>query len=104
MEIEINPIQPLSMRNTSSSRSSLTKAFLFSRRHPIEGWLGNIQVTVFNNGDHFAEEEGEDQRADMSTIYVGIGHDDDFMIAQFLISNSLSPIPVPSAVIILRIS
>ena len=42
----------------------------------------------------------EQQRADMRAVHVGVGHDDDLVIAQLVRRlNSSRPIPVPSAVI-----
>ena len=32
-----------------------------------------------------AEEEGQEERADMGAVNIGIGHDDDFMVAQLLV-------------------
>jgi hypothetical protein len=33
---------------------------------------------------HLPEEEGQQQRADMGAVHVGIGHDDDLVVAQLV--------------------
>ncbi len=48
------------------------------RRH------SGIDIAVFNQGTHIAEEEGQQQRSDMGTVHVRIGHNDHFMVAQLL--------------------
>ena len=40
-------------------------------------------MAVFNERQHLAVEKGEQQGADMGAVHVGIGHDDDLVIAQF---------------------
>jgi hypothetical protein len=41
-------------------------------------------VAVFDQLRHLAEEEGEQQRADMRAVHVGVGHDDDLVVAQLV--------------------
>ena len=45
---------------------------------------GGIDVAVLDQRPHEAEEECEQERADMAAVDVGIGHDDDLVIAQFV--------------------
>ena len=47
----------------------------------VEGGLGDVDAAVFNEGLHVAVEEGEEEGADVSTVDVGIRHDDDFAVA-----------------------
>ena len=47
---------------------------LVQRRH------GDVEVACINDSFHVAEEEGDDQRGDVCTIDVGIGHDDHFVV------------------------
>src|SRR6185437_4343034 len=39
---------------------------------------------------HLAEEEGHQQRGDMRAIHIGVGHDDDALVAQLLLAVALS--------------
>ena len=48
----------------------------------VERRLGDIDVTLFNQLRHLTEEEREKQRADMGTVNVSIGHDDDTAVAE----------------------
>ena len=50
----------------------------------VEWGSSNIQIAVLNNLRHITEEERHDQCVDVRTIDVGIGHDDNLMIAQLL--------------------
>ena len=47
-----------------------------------QGRLRQIDVALLHKRLHKAEEEGQKQRADMGTVYVGIRHNDDLPIAQ----------------------
>ena len=47
------------------------------RRHSDEG------VSLFNQGTHVAEQQGEQQGCNVLTVNVGVGHDDDLAVAQF---------------------
>ena len=49
---------------------------LVKRRH------SRIYIAVLNERAHVAEEEGQQQRADMAAVHIGIGHDDDLVIAE----------------------
>ena len=40
-------------------------------------------MAAFNDGWHLAVEKRQQQSADMGAIDVGVGHQDDFVIAQF---------------------
>src|SRR5262249_6061509 len=60
----------------------LEVALGLAARHFVEGWLGDEQITALNELRHLPIEEGEKQRTDMGAIDVGIGHDDDLMVAE----------------------
>ena len=47
----------------------------------VEGRLGEIDVVLADEFGHVAEEEGEEQRADVGAVDIGIGHDDDLAVA-----------------------
>src|SRR6476620_6496233 len=51
--------------------------------HPVERWLRDVEVAVVNELLEMPVEEGQKQRSDMRAIDVGIGHDDDPVVAQF---------------------
>ena len=55
----------------------------------VERWCCAIDITVFNQLTHIAEEERQDEGSDVTTVDIGIGHDDDLMVAQFLKVQSL---------------
>ncbi len=48
----------------------------------VQRRLGDVQMTLFDQRLHVAEEEGQQQGADVAAVHVGIGHDDDAAIAQ----------------------
>ncbi len=49
----------------------------------VERRLRDVEVAALNQRRHLAEEERQQQRADMRTVNVGVGHQDDLVIAQF---------------------
>jgi hypothetical protein len=51
-------------------------------RQPVERRHGEIEVAGFDQLRHLAEEEGDEQRGDMGAVDVGVGHDDDLVVAQ----------------------
>ena len=46
---------------------------------------------------HFAIEKGQQQRGDMGAVDIGVGHDDDALIAQIARRDICAPVPQPSA-------
>ena len=61
--------------------------------------LGDVEEALLDDGQHVPEEEGQEQRADVRAVDVGVGHDDDLVVAELSRSRSPAPMPVPSAVI-----
>ena len=51
-------------------------------RHLVERRLRDIEVAALDQRRHLAEEERQQQRADMRAVDVGVGHQDDLVIAQ----------------------
>ena len=51
---------------------------LEQRRH------GGVDVTVFDEGAHIAEEEGQQKGADVGAVHIGIRHDDDLVVAELV--------------------
>ena len=58
--------------------------FYFTLFAEVEWGSSDVQITVLNNLWHITEEECHDQCVDVRTIDVGIGHDDNLMLAQLL--------------------
>ena len=50
--------------------------------HAVERRLGDQDVAVFHQGTHVAEQEGQQQRADVQSVVVGVRHDDDASVTQ----------------------
>jgi hypothetical protein len=67
-----------------------------ARGQPVERRLGEIEVPAPDDFGHFLEEEGHQQGGDMRAVDVGVGHDDDPVIAQVVGLQSLR-MPQPSA-------
>ena len=50
----------------------------------IKRWSSDVQVALLNHLREVAEEERHNQRVDVRTIDVGIGHDDYLLVAQLI--------------------
>ena len=48
----------------------------------VERRLGDVEVTAVDDRGHMAVEEGQEQGADVAAVHVGVGHDDDPVVAQ----------------------
>jgi hypothetical protein len=46
------------------------------------GWLGDVDVPGIDELGELTEEEGQEQRADVGSVHVRVGHDDELVIAQ----------------------
>ena len=51
-------------------------------RHLVERRLRDIEIAALDQRRHLAEEERQQQRADMRAVDIGVGHQDDLVIAQ----------------------
>ena len=58
--------------------------FRFAARHLVERRLRDEEVPGLHDLGHLAVEEGQQQGADMRAVDIGVGHDDDLVIAQFV--------------------
>ena len=58
-------------------------ALLFAVFGFVQRRLGDVDVAAFDQLGHLAVEEGQEQGADVRAVHVGIGHDDDAVVAQF---------------------
>ena len=56
----------------------------FAARELIKRRNGGVDVSLLDERTHEAEEERQKQRADMRAVDIGIGHDDDFVVAELL--------------------
>ena len=50
----------------------------------IQRWLCNVDIATLNDFRHLTVEEGQEQGADVRAIDVGIGHDDDAVVAELV--------------------
>ena len=50
----------------------------------VERRLGDIDMSSLNEFRHLTVEKCQQQSADMSTVHVSIGHDDDTVITQLI--------------------
>jgi len=48
----------------------------------VERRCSDVDVTILDERTHIAEEEGQDERGDMTTVHVSIGHDDHLVVAK----------------------
>src|SRR6185437_10488196 len=51
---------------------------------PVERRLRDIEVAAVDQRLHLPEEEGQEQRADMAAVDIGVGHDDDAVVARLV--------------------
>ena len=52
--------------------------------HLVERRLGDEEVAALDQLAHLPVEEGQQQRADMGAVDVGVRHDDDLVVAQLV--------------------
>ena len=48
----------------------------------VERGLSDVDAVLLDEFGHLAEEESQQQRADVAAVDVGVGHDDDLLVAQ----------------------
>ena len=65
------------------ARSLRTYSFFFLRVTMIKRRLGDVDPAAADQFLHVAEEERQQQRADVRAVHVGVGHDDDLAVAAF---------------------
>ena len=53
----------------------------FAFAHLEQGGLGDIEISLFDDFLHLAIEKGQQQRPDMGSVHIRIGHDDDFFVS-----------------------
>ena len=51
---------------------------------PVERRLRDVEKALFDQRPHLPEEERQQQRADMAAVDIGVGHDDDAVIARLV--------------------
>ncbi len=57
---------------------------LVPERHRVEGGLGDVDVSLGDEVLHLAEEERQQQRADVGPVDVGVGEEDHLVVADLL--------------------
>ena len=77
------PARPRSVSVLRIARSFSTYSTFFLRGHLIERRLGDVDAAGLDQLVHVAEEERQQQRADVAAVHVGVGHDDDLAVAAF---------------------
>ena len=50
----------------------------------VERWLGHVDVAVLDQGFHETEQQRQQQRVDVVTVHVGVGHQHDLVVAHLL--------------------
>ncbi len=58
---------------------------------PVERRLGDVEIALLDQLGHLAVEEGQEERADMAAVDVGVGHDDDLVVARLVDLEVLAP-------------
>src|SRR3990172_6832807 len=57
-------------------------ASLLAMLDAVQRRLGDVEVTALDQLAHVAEEEGEGEGADVGAVHVGVGHNDDAVVAE----------------------
>ena len=76
--------EPSEMRMLVHRRVVLNVLLALLAGHLVERRLGDVEVAGPDQLRHVAAEEGQQQRPDVGAIDVGIGHDDDLVVAHLL--------------------
>src|SRR5207247_2570382 len=74
-------VEPLSHEQLLELGLLLEVELLVAELHPVERRHGDVDMTGFDQLGHLPVEEGEDQRADVRAVDVGVRHDDDAVVA-----------------------
>ena len=53
--------------------------------HAVERRDGEVKMAVVDQLPHLAEEKRHQERSDVRAVHVGVGHDDDALIAQLVV-------------------
>ena len=80
----VHVLDPLAGEKLLELRLLLDVALLRADLHAVERRYGDVDVPALDELLHLAVEEGEDERADVRAVDVGVGHDDDPVVAQLL--------------------
>ena len=59
-------------------------AFLATLLHLVERRLRDVDVAAVDQLEHVAEKERQQQRANVRAVHVGVGHDDDAVVAELV--------------------
>ena len=72
-------------------RLVLDVAFGLAPRDLVERRLGDIEIAALDHLRHLPVEEGEQEGADMRAVDIGVGHDDDLVVAHLLDVEIVAP-------------
>src|SRR5271155_2433485 len=62
----------------------LEVAFRLAAGGLVQRRLSDENMTALDELRHLAVKEGKQKRPDMGPVHVGVGHDDDFVVAQLI--------------------
>ena len=57
---------------------------MLAELHLVERRLRDVDVAALHQHRHLPVEEGQQQGADVRAVHVGVGHDDDAVVAQLV--------------------
>ena len=78
---------------------------LLAAPRAVERRLRDVEVAALDELRHLPVEEREEQRPDVAAVDVGVGHQDDLVVAELLdVEAARSPMPQPSAAMSVPIS
>jgi hypothetical protein len=75
---------PRFSRKLSSSMPVLQVLLVLAQLDLVQRRLRDVDVAALHQLRHLPVEEGQQQRADVRAVHVGVGHDDDAVVAQLV--------------------
>ena len=80
----LHGLELVSQQDLLELRLLLDVDVLLARPDPVERRLGDVHVAGVDQLGHLAVEEREHQGADVGAVDIGVGHDDDLVVARLL--------------------
>ena len=80
--VDLDLLEPAAQEDLFELALLVDVGLLVALLEPVERRLGDVDVAGVDERRHVAEEEGEDERADVRAVDVGVGHDDDLVVAR----------------------
>ena len=98
-------LDPVLEEEAVERRLVLQVDVLLAAPRAVERRLRDVEIPVLDELGHLPVEEREKQRADVAAVDVGVGHQDDLVVAELLdVEAAPSPMPQPSAAMSVPIS